>query len=154
MKKLNFTLLLALLTITSYAQNVLIDFNFQTSPYPSGITHNGVENLTKADDGVCTKGMVQINLGQFLQVAVSSCTEFRFNAKLTSSSARTVTIKYKKQTDATYTTAATTLSILAQQHLISRLYSLPLSVSNLPNGVYAVVFESSNGRSVAKFIKQ
>ena len=29
-----------------------------------------------------------------------------------------------------------------------------ISISNLPNGVYSVVFENNNGHSVGKFIKQ
>jgi pectate lyase len=115
MKKLIISTLIALLTITSYAQSVLINFNFQSSTLPAGVTHNGTTSLTKAADGVCTQGMVQLNGGvspvQFMQVDVSSCTVFTFNAKSTSSTARLTTIKYKKQSDAAYTTLTTTLSI-------------------------------------------
>jgi pectate lyase len=115
MKKIFLSTLLALLTITSYAQSVLIDFNFQSLTLPAGVTHNGTASPTKALDGVCTKGMVQLNGGvspvQFMQVDVSSCTVFSFNAKSTAATARLTTIKYKKQSDAAYTTLTTTLSI-------------------------------------------
>ena len=112
-------LLLALLcaAFTMSAQTVLINFNFQSATLPTGVTHNGTTSLTKAADGVCTVGMVQLNGSvtpvQFMQIDVPSCTVFTFNAKSTSTTARLTTIKYKKQSDATYTTLTTTLSVQA-----------------------------------------
>ena len=118
MKKQCLFLALLFVAVSAHAQTVLINFNFQSATLPTGVTHNGTTSLTKAADGVCTVGMVQLNGGvtpvQYLQVDVPSCTAFTFNAKSTSAaSARLTTIKYKKQSDAAYTTLTTTLSIQA-----------------------------------------
>lgn len=115
MKKHCLLLALLFLSVLVHAQAVLINFNFQSATLPTAVTHNGLTNLTKAADGVCTQGMVQLNGGvtpvQFMQIDVPSCTIFTFNAKSTSATARLTTIKYKKQSDANYTTLTTTLSI-------------------------------------------
>lgn len=93
------------------AQTVFINHNFQSTVLPLGVTSNGAISPTKAADGVCTQGMIQVNSGQFLQVDVPANSVFTFNAKSTSSSARVVTIKYKKRYEAAYTTLAPNLSI-------------------------------------------
>src|SRR3712207_3893782 len=89
---------LLLLLITAFAskgQTVLIDYHFNTTTLPAGVTTDApAANLqpTKAADGVCSQGMLQVNTGQYMQVEVSSVGAFRVNMKSTSSSARTVTV--------------------------------------------------------------
>jgi pectate lyase len=93
------------------AQTVYIDHKFQSVILPSGVTSNGAISPTKAADGVCTQGMIQLNSGQFMQIDVPASSVFSFNAKSTSSTARVVTIKYKKRYEAAFTSLAPTLSI-------------------------------------------
>ncbi len=117
------------------AQAVLIDHNFQSNALPSGVTSNGTLNPTKAADGVCSKGMIQVNNGgQYLQIDLPSCGVLKANMKSTSTSVRTVAIKYKKYGDAAYTTAATNLSIgTAAAFNLTSLY--PELVTNAPISV-------------------
>jgi pectate lyase len=99
---------------SSFGQTVLLDHRFQSNSLPAGVTSNGTISPTKAADGVCTQGMIQVNSGQYLQVDINSCGLFTVNMKSTSStSARTVTVKYKKYGEVAYTTATTSLSVLA-----------------------------------------
>ncbi len=116
------------------AQSVLIDHNFQVTALPAGVTSNGAISPTKAADGVCSQGMIQINTGQFLQVDIPSCSVFRLHMKSTSSSARLVTVKYRLDGQATYTTLTTNLSV--QTAAAFNLHALfPVLVSSVPVSV-------------------
>ena len=104
-------------TNNTTAQTVLINHNFQSNTLPAGVTSDGVISPTKAADGVCSQGMIQVNgatsstASQYLQVEVSSCGSFRVNMKSTSTAARTVTVKYKKEGETAFTNATTNLSV-------------------------------------------
>lgn len=93
------------------AQTVLYDYNFQTTTLPAGITSDGTMNPTKAADGVCSMGMLQVNSGGYMQVVASSSGVFTLNMKSTGAAARSVTVKYKKDGDAAFTTLAPALSV-------------------------------------------
>ncbi len=116
------------------AQTILINHNFQTSTLPAGVTSDGVISPTKAADGVCSQGMIQINgatsslPSQYLQIDVTSCGVFRMNMKSTSSSARTVTVKYKKSDAENFSNATTSLSVsTAASYNLTTLYPELLS---------------------------
>lgn len=97
------------------AQTVLLNYNFQ-SALPTGVvaTYNGgALSTSKTADGVCSLGAATINSGGNLQVSVASCSVFRVNMKSSGASARTVTVKYKLQSDASFTTLTTALSVQA-----------------------------------------
>ena len=117
MKKFNYTLLLVLLTGFCYAQTVLINTQFNTASAMTDlgvlVTTGGTTSLspTKAADGVCSQGMIQVNSGGgFLQVNVSSLSVMSLNMKSTAS-ARTVKVSYQKQGESTFTVLTTTLSV-------------------------------------------
>lgn len=132
----HFVLLFTLVCVSfsSSSQSVIIDHNFQTTTLPAGVTSNGAISPTKAADGVCSQGMIQINTGQFLQVDILSCSVFKLHMKSTSSSARLVTIKYKLDGQATYTTLTTNLSV--QTAAAFNLHTLfPVLVSSVPVSV-------------------
>ena len=93
------------------AQTVLLDYHFNTTTLPAGVTSDGVISPTKAADGVCSQGAIQVNSGGYMQADITSCSVFTVNMKSTGGSARMVTVKYKKDGNATYTTATTTLSV-------------------------------------------
>jgi pectate lyase len=123
------------------AQTVLFDFNFQTTTLPGGITSDGTMNPTKAADGICSMGMLQVNSGGFMQVEASSCGMFTLNMKSTGGSARSVTVKYKKSGDAGFTSLTPALSVLAAaQFNLTALY--PALVSS---GSISVRLEPTNG---------
>jgi pectate lyase len=100
-----------LFLIKTNAQIVLINEHFQSVTIHPSITSDGVVSPTKAADGVCSQGMIQVNSGGYLQVDVTNCATFIVNMKSTGASARAVTVKYKKQGDAVFTVATTTLSV-------------------------------------------
>lgn len=107
-------------SLLANAQTTLIDTKFDAASLPSFVTSDGTPNTTKAADGVCSKGMMQINAvsgaNQKIQIDVTSCSSLVVNMKSTSSSsARTVAIKYKKGNAATYTTLSPAISVLAAQ---------------------------------------
>lgn len=134
---LNFLTAIMLCCITALtvkAQTVLIDHHFQSNALPAGVTSDGVISPTKAADGVCSQGMIQVNSGGYLQADVSSCSNFRVHMKSTSSSARAVRVKYKKEGAADYTIATSTLSVLLADSInLTRLF--PDMVSNIPLSV-------------------
>jgi pectate lyase len=114
--------------ITLQAQDTLYNFNFQ-SPLPAGITSTGTLNPTKAADGVCSKGMVQINSGQYLQVELSSCSYLSVNMKSTGS-ARTIRISVKKEDEAVYTQLQPALTVhLAQAFVLTNIFPALISQS-------------------------
>jgi pectate lyase len=122
---------LVIFSLSLSAQSVLIDHNFQVTTLPAGVTSNGAISPTKAADGVCSQGMIQINTGQFLQVDIPSCSVFRLHMKSTSSSARLVTVKYKLDGQSTYTTLTTNLSV--QTAAAFNLQTLfPVLISSIP----------------------
>lgn len=116
-RNLQFAFIIILILLSNFhgaqAAGALIDFNFQSTTLPSGVTSDGTFYPTKAAVGVCSEGMIQVNSGQYLQVDINNCSLFRINSKSTSSSARTVSIKYKKDGSSVYTTLTPALSILA-----------------------------------------
>ena len=99
------------------AQSTLINTQFNTATLPTLLSSDGVLSPTKAADGICSKGMIQISnvggVGQYLQADLTSCSAFTVNMKSTSTSTRTVTVKYKKAGDADFTTLSPALSVLA-----------------------------------------
>ena len=133
-------LLLLLITSTFFglhaiAQTPLIQTAFNTTTLPPGVSTNGTISPTKAADGVCSQGMVQVNSsGGFMQVDVTSISSFVIHAKSTSSSTRTVAVKYKKDGDASYTTVTPSLSISTAAVInLTTLY--PVLVSSVPISV-------------------
>jgi pectate lyase len=117
MKRLFILLIAAFGVCTVQAQTVLINSHFNTATaltdLGSLVTTGGTVTLspTKAADGVCTQGMVQVNsAGGFLQVNVSSCSVMTFNMKSTAG-ARTVKVSYQKQGESVFTVLTSTLSV-------------------------------------------
>jgi pectate lyase len=105
------------LAIQTNAQTVLINQHFNTTTALTDlgalVTTGGTVTLspTKAADGVCSQGMVQVNsAGGFLQVNVSSLSILSINMKSTAG-ARTVKVSYQKQGDAAFTVLTSTLSV-------------------------------------------
>ena len=132
MKKLNFTLVLAMLTLTSYAQTVLFDYHFSTSPLPAAITYTagGALSTTKAGDVNCSTGAVTIPIGGSMSIDVASCSIFRVNMKSSASGARVVTVSYKLQSDPTFTVLTPTQSVVTGSYNFQTLY--PAIVSSSP----------------------
>ena len=106
-------LLLTIIGFYAQSQTVLFDYHFNTSPLPAGITSDGTLSTTKTGDGVCSPGAETVISGGYLQADVSSCSVFTVNMKSTGASSRTVTVKYKKDGDAAYSVATTTLVVQA-----------------------------------------
>jgi len=123
------------------AQTVLFDFNFQSTTLPAGVTSDGAISPTKAADGVCSMGMIQVNSGGYMQVVAASCSVFAVNMKSTGASARSVTVKYKKDGDAVFTTLTPALSVQAAASFnLTTLY--PVLVTSAP---ITVRIEPTNG---------
>jgi pectate lyase len=99
------------------AQTTLINTQFNTTTLGALLSSDGVISPTKAPDGVCSQGMIQISnaggVAQYLQADLPSCSAFSVNMKSTSTSARTVTVKYKKAGDTGFTILSPALSVLA-----------------------------------------
>lgn len=88
------------------AQTVLVDYNFQTIPMPAALSSNVKDPSTgKSADNMCSKGALEIDVNGYLQVEVASCERFSVNMKSSGPSARTLTVLYKRDGDAAYTTA-------------------------------------------------
>lgn len=160
-KKLYFMFCLVLCGINLSAQTILFNYNFQ-SALPTGITANyngGAISYTKAADGVCSVGAATINAGGNLQVSVASCSIFRVNMKSSGSSARTVAVKYRLQSDTAFTTLTTTLSVVTAAvfdfHTLypSIVNTSPIVVSIEPISgniqIHDLYVESNNGVSSA-----
>ncbi|MFC5282054.1 T9SS type A sorting domain-containing protein [Pedobacter alpinus] len=125
------------------AQTTLINTKFDNTSPINFLTSDGTPNATKAADGVCSKGMIQINPVQKIQLDVSSCSSLVVNMKSTSTSTRTVTIKYKKGNAATYTTLLPTVSVLAAQSFnLTTIY--PDLVSNES---ISIIIEATSGNT-------
>lgn len=134
-------LLLCCFSFTANAQTVLIDHHFNVATLPSGLTSDGVPNPNKAADPPCTQGMIQVNSGGYLQADVSSSGVFTVNMKSTSSSTRSVTIKYKKEGDAGFTTLTPALAVsVAATFNLTNTY--PALISSIP---ISVRIEPANG---------
>jgi len=162
-------MLFMLLTRGAFAGEVLINFNFQTATLPAGVSSNNTTPLsgtiTKAADGVCSKGMIQINKDEYLQVDLTSCGAFTLNMKSTSaSSTRTVTIRYKKNGAADYTLASSTIPVLgAASFNIATLFpeilsTGPISVRIIPTTgnlqIHDLYAEATNSLSSAAEITE
>ncbi|WP_207491899.1 DUF5018 domain-containing protein [Aridibaculum aurantiacum] len=130
-KLMGILICISISALPAFSQTVLFNTAFNTNSLPAGITTNGALSPTKAQDGICSQGMVQVNAGQFMQVELSSCSMLMVNMKSTSSSARTVTIRYKKDGDTDFSVATTTLSVsTAQSFNLTTLY--PVLQSTVP----------------------
>jgi pectate lyase len=105
--------LISFVAITSKAQTVLFNFNFQSTTLPTGVTSDGAISPTKTADGVCSQGAIQVNQAGYFQVIASSCNVVSLNMKSTGASARTVAVKYKKDGDAAFTTLSPSLTVQA-----------------------------------------
>ncbi len=111
-------LLSLLFSIQANAQCVPINTQFNTTTaltdLGSRVTLGGTTTLspTKAADGVCTQGMVQVNSGGFLQVNMQSLSTLTLNMKSTSTAARNVEVSYQKQGETVFTAFTSTLSVL------------------------------------------
>ncbi|MES2773012.1 MAG: DUF5018 domain-containing protein [Bacteroidota bacterium] len=139
----NYVVMILLLMVSSFgasAQTVLLDYHFNTT-YPAAITSDGTLSTTKAADGVCSQGATNVISGGYLQVDISSCSLFTINMKSSGASSRTVTVKYKKNGDASFTTATTTLTVQAAASFnFTTLF--PAIVSS---GAISVRIEPTNG---------
>lgn len=108
------TLVIAILFASSATQvmanDVLIDFKFNSATLPVGVTSNGTVSTsgTVGSCTVCSQGRLQLasNTG-FMQVDVASVSVFKITAKSSGASARTFTIKYKLGAASEYTTVGT-----------------------------------------------
>ncbi len=134
--------ILLLTSVVARTQNTLIDFNFQSTTLPAGVTSNGAISPTKAADGVCTMGAIQVNSGGgFLQVDVGACSVFKANMKSTGAAARNVAVKYKKAGEADYTTVTSTLVVQnAAAFDLTSLYPVLVSA-----GAISIRLEPVNG---------
>ncbi len=101
------------INLTISAQTVLLDYHFNTSPLPAEITSDGALSITKAADGVCSQGALQVNSGGYMQVDLLSCSVLTINMKSTGPSSRLVTVKYKKDGASSFSIATTTLLVQA-----------------------------------------
>lgn len=111
MKKIILFLFSAFAAFFVQAQNIWIEEDFTSGSLPTGVTSNGSISKSKAADGVCSQGMIQVNGGQFFQVDVANCNVFQLNMKSTSSTARTVRISLKKAGESDYSPLTENLSV-------------------------------------------
>ena len=113
MKKLYLIVILFLgFWSVSSAQTNLINTQFNTTTLAPLLTSDGVISPTKAADGVCSQGMIQINSSAgYLQADINSCSSFTVNMKSTSTNTRTVTVKYRKAGESVYTALTPALSV-------------------------------------------
>lgn len=132
-----FTVLVGLMAFTPVVNDVLIDFNFQSTTLPEGVTTSGtvsvggsVNNCTE-----CTPGRVVIGTGGFLQADVSSCSVFIVKMKSAGGTARTVTVKYKRNSDADYIVAGTVSVVQSGTGVYSLAEIFPDLVSSVPISV-------------------
>ncbi|OAQ37920.1 hypothetical protein A5893_16240 [Pedobacter psychrophilus] len=115
------------------AQTTLINTQFNSTTLAALLASDGTISPTKTADGVCSQGMIQINSPSgYLEAALSSCSSFTVNMKSTSTSTRTVTIKYKKSGEAAYTTLTPTLAVsTAASYNLTTLYPVLNSASGI-----------------------
>ena len=94
---------------TAFAQTTLIDFNFQSTTLPAGVTSDGTIS-TGGSASPCTEcsvGRINIALSGFLQMELSSSSVVKAAMKSSASGTRTVTVKYKKEGQVDFTNAGT-----------------------------------------------
>jgi pectate lyase len=108
--------------------------------------------------------MIQLNAGQFMQVDVGACSAFRIHAKSTSASARVVTIKYRKRSEANFTTLTPNISVQAAAVFdLTGLFSALLATDSISVRIEAAgniqvhdlyvagTLAASNGASITSF---
>ncbi|RKD20389.1 hypothetical protein BCY91_01875 [Pelobium manganitolerans] len=124
------------------AQTTLINTQFTESALPAFVSSDGTINTTKAADGICSKGMIQVNKGQFIELDVASCSSLIMNMKSTSeNSARTVNVKYKIGTVTDYNNVAMPLTVqLAASFNLTDIYPELISSENI-----SIRLEPANG---------
>lgn len=132
------------LAVGSYlfsTDEVLIDFNFQSTSYPTGVYTSPSIDISpnKAADGVCTQGMVQVNKEQEFYVDLKSLSYLQLNIKSTNtSSERTIRVSYKKEGESSYTAIETLLrvstarAVLLHEDYPELVSSTPISVRIMP----------------------
>ncbi len=107
---------IALTQVTFDSQGKYV-YDFQQTSLPTGLTSNGALSPTKAADGVCSKGMVQVNGGsaaQYLEVNLPSCSAFKVNMKSTSAaSTRTLRVSYSTNGGTSFQDITSLLSVSA-----------------------------------------
>ncbi len=142
LKNISLLILCLGISFSLSAQTNLINTKFDTTVLPSFVSSDGIISATKSADGICSKGMIQVNSGQYIQVDVASCSSFVINMKSTSGSyaARNVNIKYKKNSDADYT-ILTSLSVTSPQSFDLTNTFTALTTSE----AISVVLEPTNG---------
>jgi pectin methylesterase-like acyl-CoA thioesterase/pectate lyase len=93
-------------SIQAFSQSVLIDYNFQSTPMPAGLSSDGsIGTSSSASPCVeCSVGRIAIALSGFFQIDVESTSEVSLNMKSSASGTRNVTVKYKKEGQEAYTT--------------------------------------------------
>lgn len=134
-------LTVAMGTVFLKSDEVWIDFNFQSTSLLEGISTQPVIEIqpNKAEDGVCSKGMIQINKDQQFFVELNSLSYLQLNIKSTNTStARTIQFAYKKAGDEDYTILSTTQSVAtATAVMVHELYpdivsSGPITIRVIP----------------------
>lgn len=108
-RKLLFALTLLVTIFGSYAQETLIDFNFQSTTLPEGVTTDGTISTNGSVNSCteCSAGRLVLSTGGFLQTDVPGCESFLVKMKSSGATARVVTVKYKHSDDDDYTEAGT-----------------------------------------------
>ncbi len=101
---------LLLLATASTAQTLPINFNFQSTTMPSGLSSNGTISTSGSVGtcGVCSPGRINIPVTTgYFQIDVPAVSVANLNMKSSGASARIVTVKYKHTGDPDYVTAGT-----------------------------------------------
>ncbi|MFN4285495.1 MAG: InlB B-repeat-containing protein [Lacibacter sp.] len=106
----SFVLFIAAAGVVQAQQVTLpLNYSFNTAPLPPGLTSNGTLNTGGAIGSCtfCTAGRLEVPLSGFLQIDAPSLSVLHVNMKSSASTARTVTIRYRKGSTGDYTTAGT-----------------------------------------------
>ncbi len=129
-----FTLAMSAVFTNNYNDDpVLIDYNFQDAAnVPAELEFNGSLQPNKAADGVCTRGMVQINKGDTFVITVPAISYLQLNMKSTSASGnRVVKVYVKGESDADYRLLSPDLNVLeAKEFMLHE--TLPGVISTQP----------------------
>lgn len=153
----------------SYAQNVLVDFNFQSASLPSGVTSDGTIStggpINSCTD--CSIGRLVVDAGGYLQADIASCGEFIVKMKSSGSTPRVVTVKYKHSGAADFSIAGTLSVVQAGTGVYNLSSTFPdilssgntsIRLENAPSGgqvhIHDLYIESSASQSTEAEIFQ
>ena len=159
-KKLLFFVIQLIFTVyLSQAQETLVDFNFQSTELPTGLSTDGTIS-TGGPINSCTEcsiGRLVLDVGGYLQADISSCGAFIVKMKSSGSTARVVTVKYKHSGDVDYSTAGTLSVVQAGTGVYDLVSSFPeietpgptsIRLENAPTGgqlhIHDLYIESSS----------